>query len=390
MFGEVQLDAIVLMALTYVAGRAIALPLERKGLSQIIGFIAVGLAASYVLGIDAAYCAELKPIAMFSASILMFYVGLSARIESMRGASSVITGVAGVVTTFTLTYLALTTVGLSPTRALVLSISISNTATEVVGALLLSLSEGDVRDIASSASFIDDIIVAVAIAAIASGEVAPPSIVAKSIPAAVLIAISMLVPKELLKKYRGMARVVFRSYRDFVVTSMSALFSLAIASYMVGLGPLIGAYLAGLVINGFKGYRDPMIRASVSVGKFLEDLNVFLDTTLVPLFFSYAGFTASVVHIDTVLFLTILATGVIGKVIGCGASSAILLKNSVKGLKIGAIMVARGSLDTVLLSSSLSLGLIYLSDYSTAIATVLATMLFAPLALSMINKRYGL
>ncbi len=384
------MDAIVLMALTYVAGRAIALPLERRGLSQIIGFIAVGLTASYFLGVDSAYCAELKSIAMFSAAVLMFYVGLSARVESMERAPPVITGVAGVATTFALTYLALTTVGLSPTRALVLSISISNTATEVVGALLLSLSEGDVRAIASSASFIDDIVVAIAIAIITSGEIAPQSIITKSIPAAALIAISTLIPKKLLKKYGGIAKVVFRSYRNFVVTSMSMLFSLTIASYMAGLGPLIGAYLAGLIINGFKEYRDPMIRASISIGRFLEDLNVFLDTTLVPLFFSYAGLTASVMHIDIALFLTILATGLIGKIIGCGVPSAIMLKNSVKGLKVGAVMVARGSLDTVLLSSSLSLGLIYLSDYSTAIATVIVTTFFAPLALSIINKRYGL
>ncbi|MCS7128537.1 MAG: cation:proton antiporter [Sulfolobales archaeon] len=383
------MDAIVLMALTYVIGRAIALPLEKKGFSQIVSFIAVGLIASYVLGIDA-YYTELKSIAMFSAAVLMFYVGLSADIESVKGASPVIIGVAGVVTTFTLTYLALTTLGLSFTRAIVLSISISNTATEVVGALLLSLSEGDVRAIASSASFIDDIIVAIAIATIASGEIAPPSIVAKSIPATALIAISMLMPKELLKKYKGVAKVVFRSYRNFVITSMSALFSLTIASYVAGLGPLIGAYLAGLVINGFKEHRDPMIRASVSVGKFLEDLNVFLDTTLVPLFFSYAGLTASVMHFDALLFLTLLTTGLIGKIIGCGMPSAILLKNLVKGLKVGTIMVARGSLDAVLLSSSLSLGLIYLSDYSTAIAAILATMFFTPLALSMIGKQYGL
>lgn len=384
------MDAIVLIALTYVAGRAIALPLEKKGFSQVVGFIAVGLAASYILGINIAHYAELKSIAMFSAAILMFYVGLSADLESIRGASSIITGVTGVVTTFTLTYLALITAGLSSTRALVLSISISNTATEVVGALLLSLSEGDVRAIASSASFIDDIIVAVAIATIASGEIAPQSIVAKSIPAVVLIAISMLVPKELLKKHKGIAKAIFRSYRSFVIISMSALFSLITASYAAGLGPLIGAYLAGLIISGFKEHRDPMIRASVSVGKFLEDLNVFLDTTLIPLFFSYAGLTASVMHFDAALFTILLTTGLIGKLIGCGAPSAIMLRDSIKGLKIGTIMVARGSLDTVLLSSSLSLGLIYLSDYSTAITAVLATMLFTPLALSIIGKRYGL
>ncbi|MEM1643815.1 MAG: cation:proton antiporter [Desulfurococcaceae archaeon] len=384
------MDSIILMALTYVAGRAIALPLEKKGFSQVISFMLVGLAASYFLGIDIAHYAELKSIAMFSATILMFYVGLSADVESIKGASSIITGVSGVITTFTLTYLVLTTAGLSPTRALVLSISISNTATEVVGALLLNLSEGDVRAIASSASFIDDIIVAVAIATIASGEVVPSSIVAKSIPATALIVISMLIPKEVLKKYKGIARVVFKSYRNFVIISMSMLFSLIIASYAAGLGPLIGAYLSGLVINGLKEHRDPMIRASISVGRFLEDLNVFLDTTLVPLFFSYAGLTASVMHFDSALFLILLTTGLIGKLIGCGVPSAIMLKNSVKGLKIGTIMVARGSLDTVLLSSSLSLGLIYLSDYSTAIAAVLATMLFTPLALSMIGKRYGL
>lgn len=153
--------------------------------------------------------------------------------------------------------------------------------------------------------------------------------------------------------------------------SLSLCLLLSLGATYVGLAPIIGAFLAGMIIA-----ESPHRH---SLHKQLEPIIVFI----VPFFFVVSGAMvdlsqlASFESVMMVIVVTVLAT--LTKFIGCGAGALKLGKKSAAIIGIG--MVPRGEVGIIIASLGKQMGLFSEQIFSVLIVMSLLTSVIAPPAL---------
>ena len=154
--------------------------------------------------------------------------------------------------------------------------------------------------------------------------------------------------------------------------SLMLCFGFAGASGLLGLSPLIGAFIAGMAVAGS--------RFHVEVSEFTEHLAVFF----VPLFFIVTGANVNPYAMlsGNFLLIGILSLGaVVTKLVGCGIPAQYFLKSREKGLRVGYGMVSRGEIGLVIASIGTTYGIINDEVYVALIVVIFITTLLPPILL---------
>ena len=156
------------------------------------------------------------------------------------------------------------------------------------------------------------------------------------------------------------------------LASIMLCFGLAGASGLLGLSPLVGAFMAGMAIAGSRFHRE--------VSEFTEHLSVLF----VPLFFIVAGANVNPFAMlsGNFLLIGVLSLGaVVSKLVGCGIPAQYFLKDKEKGLRVGYGMISRGEIGLVIASIGKNYGIVTDEVYVALIVVIFITTILPPILL---------
>ncbi|AEM84237.1 sodium/hydrogen exchanger [Streptomyces violaceusniger Tu 4113] len=182
---------------------------------------------------------------------------------------------------------------------------------------------------------------------------------------------------------RGAMRWAQRSQSSaaVVVTAVAVLLMCATGTAALGLEPVFGAFLGGILIG---------TSSAVSLGS-LAPLNNGLSATLAPVFFATAGLRMDMGALGQPAVLggalLILGVAILGKFAGALLGGLTGRLNRWEILALGAGMNARGVVQLVVAAVGLRLGVLNTQSYTIIVLTAVITSVMAPPLLRLAMRR---
>ena len=360
-------------------------------ISEIVGFVLAGVfLGPFALGGIVPFfekpIVELNEVMLsfwqVSGIIILFSAGLHFTFHDLikAGYKSAIVGIMGVVTPLVLGYFVSGLFGFDWMVSVIIGATLSATSIAVAVTILEELKKEKSKEgnILVNAAVLDDVIGLAVLSAVISLVTLHtlPSIESVAIAVAkeigfwflILIGAVFLLPKIV----HGIASAKPSSLETRgtkQAASLGSAFGFAAVASVAGLNPIVGAFAAGMGLAGSKLVGQ--------VKEFVGRLKVIVE----PLFFAIIGAhvnISQIAEVDLVFFAVITGVAVFSKILGCGIPSIIMLKNRIKGLRIGYGMIGRGEVAFITAGIGLSSGIFNDTIYSTIVLVVLATVFISP------------
>jgi Kef-type K+ transport system membrane component KefB len=389
-------NVLVAMVALLVAAKLGGALAERLGQPAVLGELLAGvlLGALPLVGVGGlAFVATdttVESLAGLGVILLLFEVGLATRLADLMkvGLSALLVATVGVVVPMILGFL----VGqwLLPERhwfsALFLGATLCATSVGITARVLTDLGRVATPEgqIILGAAVIDDVmglIVLAVMAGLANGGVAGAtgsvwtgaalvSLKAVLFIIGALVAGRALAPRlfRLASRLRGKG-VVFTA-------ALVTCFALAWAAEAAGLAPIVGAFAAGLVLEGVP------FAELLPEGDRLEDLLLPLSSLLVPLFFVHMGAQVRLEALaggSVVLALVLTVAAIVGK----QACALAVVTRGADRLTVGLGMIPRGEVGLIFAGMGLTLKidgepLLSAGEFAAVVAMVLMTTVLTP------------
>ena len=415
--GEAFLHTLLAMAIVLVGsklGGDIAQRLHQPGvLGELVAGVLLG--NLHHLGVDALGFIGRDPtvdiLAQLGAVVLLFEVGLESTVAQMRqvGVSATVVAVLGVLAPMLLGY----GVGawLLPDASLYvhlfLGATLSATSVGITARVLRDLGESQSPEarIILGAAVIDDVLGLIVLAAVSglisaadrgqAVEVGPLlGIVAKAVGfLAGAIAIGSLV---MPRVYRVASRM--RGDGILLGVSLAFAFLLAWAAGAAGLAPIVGAFAAGLVLEGamfepFARDGQPAPPARAGAPEELEHLIHPIGQMLAPMFFVVMGFRVDLAALADPRALALAGALTVAAVLGKQAC-ALGVGGGLRRLAVGVGMIPRGEVGLIFAQMGLAMTVggapvVDASTFSAIVIMVILTTLLTPPALAWALRRGG-
>ncbi|MGM9320150.1 cation:proton antiporter [Deinococcus aquaticus] len=327
----------------------------------------------------------LLSLAELGAVFLLFMVGLETRFRDLLavGKEALLVAVLGIVIPLALGFGFGLFQGQGNVSALFVGTALVATSVGITAKVLQEMGVLDARfaQVILGAAVIDDIL-GLTLLAVVSGLGAGESMGAAQVALILglsvgFVALVLAVGIPLIHRFQPRLQnlSLARMFNVAIVVGLGV----AALSTVAGLAPIIGAFLAGMVLAEVKDEVE------------FESKVHALEAFLAPIFFVVVGLQLdlSVLGTPTVivagLILTVLA--VIGKVVGglLGARSM----GGQQALLVGVGMVPRGEVGLIVASLGLGAGIINGNVYAEVLLMVLLTTVLAPLALRVLARRAG-
>jgi Kef-type K+ transport system membrane component KefB len=386
------LVALIVLLVAAKLGGAVA---ERLGQPAVLGELLAGVAigALPLLGAGGlAFVATdttVESLAGLGVILLLFEVGLATRLADLMkvGLSALLVATIGVVVPMILGFL----VGrwLLPDHhwfsALFLGATLCATSVGITARVLTDLGRVATPEgqIILGAAVIDDVMGLIVLAVMAGlagggataggGAWASAGLVTAK---AVLFIVGALVSGRALapRLFRVASRL--RGKGVILTSALVTCFALAWAAELVGLAPIVGAFAAGLVLEGVP------FDALLPEGDRLEDLLMPLSAVLVPLFFVHMGAQVKLQELaggSVLLALALTVAAIIGK----QACALAVVTRGADRLAVGLGMIPRGEVGLIFAGMGLTLKLdgqplLSAGEFAAVVAMVLLTTVITP------------
>ena len=180
----------------------------------------------------------------------------------------------------------------------------------------------------------------------------------------IIIIVGLIITKALTKMK------MFADFKDKIVGFALVLcLILAFVSEEFGVAAITGAYFSGVIFS-----------MSPYSHKIAHDVQTMSDMFFTPIFFAAIGLGVELNSISQgILFsLTMLALGIVGKIVGCGFGARMTGFTKDQSLQVGIGMVPRAEVSLIIANLGLSMSLISEEIFSSAIVLVIATTLITP------------
>lgn len=357
----------------------------RLKMPSLIGELMAGvILGTYVLGIIDYSNHVLMSFAEIGVIFLMFHVGLEIRVKDLFavGRTAVFVGILGILFPLIMGFVSMILLGYNNIESLFIATAILATSVGISVKVLqdLGLIKHKVAYIVLGAAVLDDILALIVLALVkglARGEFHTLEfslLVAESI---VFVGFLTLWGPRLAKKTRRWIEKLNMPEGPFVISVILCL-GLALLADVIGLAAIIGAFMAGIMIDELAGVYD------------LEKKVQYVTEFLLPFFFVMMG-----AHLDPLvflnprlLFLTLLVTAVavLSKIFG---SALACWKEDWKvRIQTGVCMVPRGEVGIIVGLVGISSRIITQEIYSVVLGmSLLTTLITPPLILLSFKKK---
>jgi Kef-type K+ transport system membrane component KefB len=406
----------LMFALVLLAGRVGDL-VQRFGQPPVIGQLVIGmvLAAIGYMGLDFMKEITQEPtisfLAAFGAALLLFSIGLESNLAEMRtvGVRALVVATIGVAVPFVLGTWVLGPIFFgdeSTSARLFIGASLVATSIGITASVFRALNITRIRAAQTvlGAAVADDVfglVILAVVAAVASGEEANARMVAELILKAfgflaIAIIVGRLIADPVSRFFRGI------SGSDGMLLSVAVGFALVFGylAELFGLEPIIGAFAAGLVLDGvhFLRYDEPLVvreirnirtsdeTAFAQITGILdhrrhtqvEELVGTLNHVFVPVFFVYTGMLIDIESLlKPELYLTALIVSVVA-ILGKLVSGFAAAGTGTEKLLVGIAMVPRGEVGLIFAATGKGLGVLSDDLFSVIIITIVVSTLIAP------------
>lgn len=321
----------------------------------------------------------LAALAELGVIVLLFTVGLETDLTDLRRVGGIATAVAvaGVAVPFTLGWGFMTIIGRGSTTSLFVGTALVATSVGVTARVLRDMGKLQSREarVILGAAIVDDVLglMLLSFMTVVGGERTSywqAALVAAL--AAIFIGIFLTVGRSTIRRtFPFLVRL--RAPDPVLGVAIALTLLLAASTQFLGLAPIIGAFVAGVLLAGL-GSEDE-----------LEEKMHPIAVLLVPLFFVWVGTQLDLSALFTLegLGLTLGITGlaIVGKFVACGWAASSLGRRSAIGIGVG--MVPRGEVGIIVASLGLALGVIGQQVYGAVIIMSLVTTILAPPFLAM-------
>lgn len=323
--------------------------------------------------------------AEFGAVLLLFEAGLHMKFSELlkTGKASLVVAVSGVVIPFLLGFYAAELMGYSIYVALIIGGALSATSIAISIACLGEMAQmkSPEAKLIIGAAVIDDVL-ALSIASVIT------SMLAQSEPqSAITIVRLLLTTVGLWFILSAVSSRVLPSLMDWImrlegldkvdqnlvaIFATFSCFGYASLAGLLGLSPLVGAFMAGMAVSGSKYLK----RVTV----FTENLGILF----VPLFFVVIGTQVnpySILYGDFLLMAVLGIIAVVSKLVACGLPAQYFLKDREKGLRVGYGMISRGEIGLVISNMGYTYGILNDVVFTALVVVIFMTTIIPPLLL---------
>lgn len=385
-------ELLILLDLVAVFGAAKLLEevVARAGQPPVLGDLMAGIIVGpTVLGL-VSRVHNVAPIAWVGIVTLIFLAGLETRVENLRryGKRGALVAVGGVVASFALGLAVGWFMGHSLITSLFIATILSPTSVSVTVEALheLGMLRSGVGQVILTAAVADDIYALTLFSIVYGLAIAGAPDIAHVTMVAAGLALTVGVTYLVIRYSKAVSKFL-RSLRSFEgIVSFMLLYGLGMAllTTYFRLSPLVGAYFAGLSLAAVPGAA--LVR---------EDKLPVLTAVLTPLFFVYAGILLNPWEVSGLSWSTIetaalvVAAGVAGKVLGCGASAYLAGYGLRESALIGFGMMPRAGVDLVIAVTGLQLGVLTQDLYLGAMALIYVTSLATPPIMKRLSGTRG-
>jgi Kef-type K+ transport system membrane component KefB/nucleotide-binding universal stress UspA family protein len=180
---------------------------------------------------------------------------------------------------------------------------------------------------------------------------------------------------------RGAVRVAserFKSSDSDLVLIIVVTFLCAAVTERIGVHPVFGAFVAGVVLH-----QVPRIRRETVVR-----LETFTFTVLAPVFFGIVGLRVDLWHLGgSGMLLLVIAVACLGKLVGCSLGATWGGLRFWEGASIAVAMNARGAMGIVVATIGLSLEILTPQMFAIIVVMAIVTSFMAPLGLRLTMPR---
>jgi Kef-type K+ transport system membrane component KefB len=407
MIANILLALIALLAAAKLGG---ALS-ERLGQPAVLGELLAGVAlgALPLLGVDGVawvvHDRVIESLAELGVILLLFEVGLTTRLADLMrvGISAFLVALIGVITPMLLGYgLGLWLLpGRSSYVPLFLGATLCATSVGITARVLKDMGRVQTAEgqIILGAAVIDDVM-GLVVLAVMVGLVGASAAGGAGVGRGSLVTLALVSGKAVgflagaLVLGRAIAPRVFslgarlRVHGAVFTLALIVCFGLSWLAHLVGLAPIVGAFAAGLVLEGV-----PFERLLPS-GDRLENLLLPLSTVLVPVFFVRMGLQVNLPGLaggSLVLALALTAAAIVGK----QACALAVVTRGADRLTVGLGMIPRGEVGLIFAGMGLNLKVngspvLSSSEFAAIVAMVMLTTVLTPPLLRWRIARLGL
>jgi Kef-type K+ transport system membrane component KefB len=382
---EVHLSLPVSILLVFGSAKLLAEIFERLHQPGIVGEILAGvIIGPSVLGWIGPN-ENLSFLAELGVMFLLFRVGLEVKISELRqvGGTGALVGVLGVAIPFAGGWALLRLWGKPQMECLFVGAALTATSVGITAQVLAS--RGWLNRTASriilTAAVIDDVLALLVLGVVSSVADGNVNLLDLFLTTAFAIGFIVLVAgwgtqaaQRLLPRVRGKLRIGESQF----VLAMILLFGFAALSEQAGVAPIIGAFLAGMVMGDALPAR-------------VHDLAQGVTELLVPFFLAGIGLRFSVQAFSSrptiILAILVLFTAVVAKVLGCGLG-AVKYGRPV-ALRVGFGMIPRGEFCMVVAQVGMHMKAIPSDTYGIVVFVAVAATLLTPPLLKFAFRGVG-
>ncbi len=347
----------------------------RLRMPGIVGEIIAGvLLGPYVLGVISTSNHVLMSFSEIGVVFLMFYVGLEIRVKDLFavGRTAILVGILGVIFPLLMGLGAMFSLGYEIVESLFIATAILATSVGISVKVLqeLGLIKHKVASIILGAAVLDDILALTVLALVkglAQKQFDVVEFVLLVIESLIFVGFLTLWGPRLARRTRKSVERLNIPEAPFVVSVILCL-GLAELADVIGLAAIIGAFMAGIMIDELAGVYD------------LENKVKYVNEFLLPFFFVMMG-----AHLDPraflsphLLFLTLFITliAVVSKM--AGAYLGCLNEDRKTRLQTGVCMIPRGEVGIIVGLVGIRLATISLDMYTVVLGMSLLTTIIAP------------
>jgi Kef-type K+ transport system membrane component KefB len=326
-------------------------------------------------------------IGEISAIVILFIAGLEITPrEFLRGGGASFTvGSLGVILPFFVGYYVFTLYGLAALESVLVATALTATSIAISVQVLSELGKMQTKEarLILGAAIVDDILAIAALSVVTTmvqtGNITPDIfeiifLILKILGlfVALLVGIVIVVPR-ILHVER-----LWRSEGSVEGITTAAFFGAAGIAAFIGLSPIVGAFAVGMAVSSTIVIKQ--------IGEYVSKLEIIFA----PLFFAIIGAQVDLRGINiNVLYLAglIVAIAIITKLIGCGITSMIFLKDRGKAMKVGVGMISRGEVGLIIAGVGVTSGVLASDTYTSIIIMVAATTIITPILLKIVYKK---
>ncbi|MDR0724190.1 MAG: cation:proton antiporter [Endomicrobium sp.] len=359
----------------------------KLGQSAIIGELLAGIVIGpSVLGLIHE-TAILSSISELGAIVLLFEVGLSTDIKEFLKAGLWATAVAvvGVVAPYFLGYFVFLHFGLTNAQAIFAGAVLTATSVGITARVFMDLKRLETQEakIVLGAAVIDDVIglaiLAVVLKLVQGGTITLGTVASISGTAILFLILSALAGVLVAPSIFKMVLCMKQAHVVFIV-GMTFCFIVSAFSTKVGLAPIVGAFVAGLVLS--------TIKQSEEIKRDIKPVYAFF----VPIFFVLMGTNVDISTFNPFIatnreILVLMAILFVVAFVGKAIAGFVVFKKGIDRFLIGVSMVPRGEVGLIFAGIGLKNNVFGIKDYSALVAVIMLTTFITPILLKYLLSR---